>query len=794
MAINKTNSKAGDDDIDLSGIYKGILEKKWWFVASLVLCISLAVLYIKIKQPVYEASSSVLIKETGKPAVNMEDFLAGDLFGDQANIATEKGILGSRSVMDETIQELNLDVSYINTSIFPNKPAYKKQPFIVTLDSTFTMMKWLYDVPFNLTFVDENKFTITVAAEDEKGNEYNFSKSFKFGDKISNDKFSISIIANPLGQFNVEFKDFEFIINSRTGQVNDYLSRLRIESPDKDATIVKLTFQDDIPERGVDILNTLCKVYINLDIQDKTTVASLTLKFVDQQLDETSKVVSSIESELQGFKEKHETVNLSDESRAYLDKVNSIDVDKMKSDIELASLDNLYKYISSNSEMTELAPSTMGIPDPLLVELISKFQELQAKRKSLSYGVKSATPAVKIIDQQIAELRASLIENIRSIQQNVLTTNKALASQLGQYESKIRQVPEIERDLLSIQRKFDVNQNIYIYLLQKKAETSIAKAAAISDNKVLDEASLVEEPVEPNKKMVLLLACFAALAIPMVLIFMRKFLKTTVSNREEILRLTKIPVLGIVGHVNKNDNLIVNHNPKSRIAEAFRSIRTNLQFFGSTSGNKIILITSSVGGEGKSFVTLNLASVFAMLNYKVIIIGLDLRKPKLYLDFNLMNDTGVSSYLIGQSDLSSVIKPTGIPNIDIISAGPIPPNPAELISKPQIGVMFEELKKTYDFIIVDTPPVGIVSDALLLMNYSNINIYVVRENYSRKEYITALDEQFEEGKFKNISILLNDSGHGQYYGYGKGNGSGYYDDEYSAKGASKSSVGVKSQA
>lgn len=784
MAINRGDIKAGDDDIDISGLFVEIREKKWWFLVAFLICISAAILYIKIKQPVYEATSAVLIEETGKPSVNMEDFLAGDIFGDQANIATEKGILASRSVMHETIKKLNLEVSYFNVSIFPPKPAYKKQPFKVVVDSTLFLQKWLYDVPFNLSIIDEDKYVVSVEAEDEKGNSFKYSKQHLFGERIVSDRFGFTIVKNPAGQFNAEFRDFEFIINAPSRQVIDYSSRLRIESPDKDATIVKLTFQDEVPERAVDVLNMLCKVYINLDIQDKTTVASLTLKFVDEQLDETSQVVSGIEAELQGFKEKNKTVNLSEESKAFLDKLNAIDIEKMKSEIELASLDNLYNYVTSNTEMTELAPSTLGIPDPLLVELISKFQELQAKRKSLSYGVKNATPAVKVIDQQISELRASLIENIKSIQQNLRSTNKALNAQLGEYESKIRQVPEIERDLLSIQRKFEVNQNIYIYLLQKKAETSIAKAAAISDNKILDEASLIEEPVEPNKKMVLLLALFSSIVIPLVLIFSIKFLKTTVSGKEEISRLTKVPILGVVGHVNKNDNLIVNHNPKSRIAEAFRSVRTNLQFFGSRSGNKIILITSSVGGEGKSFVTINLASVFAMQNYRVVIVGLDLRKPKLFQDFNLTNEAGVSSFLIGKAGIDDIIKPTGTPNMELIPSGPIPPNPSELISKPEMGMLFDELSKRYDYIIVDTPPLGIVSDAFLLMNHSHINVYVVRENYSRKNYITSLNDQFEEGKFKNISILLNDSGFGNGYGYGYGyrNGSGYYEDEVSSNG------------
>jgi tyrosine-protein kinase Etk/Wzc len=782
MDRNKLDSKSSNDDIDLSGLVREVGEKKWWFVAALFFSLAVVFIYIKISLPVYESSATVLIEESGSSSVKMEDFLAGDLFGDQANIATEKGILGSRSVMHETIKQLNLQVSYYNTSVFPYIPRYKKHPFIVQIDSSTILPSWLYDVPVLLSFVDDKHFRLTIKAEDPTGKEYSLSETYPFNEKIKNDVFSLVIKSAPDFFRNEDYNDYEFVIHSLSKEVNEYLSRLKIESPDKDATIVKLTFRDEIPERAVDVLNKLCEVYINLDIQDKTSVASLTLKFVDEQLQQTAEVVNGIEGELQGFKEKHKTVNLSEESKGFLDRLNTIDVEKMKSDIELKSLDNLLQYVTANADMTEMAPSTLGLPDPLLVELISKFQELQAKRKSLSYGVKNATPAIKVIDQQIADTRASLIENIKSIRQNIVSTNSTLNKQLNDFESRIRQVPEVERELLSIQRRFEVNQNIYIYLLQKKAETSIAKAAAISDNKILDDAFLAEEPVEPNKKAIVLLAFFAALLFPLLLIFGIKFLRTTISGREELAAMTTIPILGVVGHVNKNDNLIVQHNPKSRIAEAFRSIRTNLQFFGSGSGKKVILISSSVGGEGKSFVTINLASVFAMQDYKVIIVGLDLRKPKLFDDFNCSNDSGVSTYLIGGTKLNDLIQHTPVKNLDLIPSGPVPPNPSELISKPEMGKLFDELKEMYDYIIVDTPPLGIVSDAFLIMKNSNINIYVVRENYSKKEYINALNEQFQHGKFNNLSILVNDSGYGQSYGYGYGsygygNGSGYYDED-----------------
>ena len=790
MQGDKIHSKSIDDEIDLSGIIKEIGERKWWFVISIILCLCFAIAYIKFTLPVYEATASVLIQESGAPTVKMEDFLAGDLFGDQANIATEKGILGSRSVMRETISQLDLQVSYFNTSVFPYLPRYKKIPFIVRIDSTSIIPKWIYDKPFALSFIDNTRYTLSISTEDESERNFNYTETHNFGVRIRSDHFQFVIDIDSSIVRNADYNDFEFIIHAETRQVNEFLTRIKIESPDKDATIVKLTFQDQIPERAMDVLNKLCEVYINLDIKDKTSVASLTLQFLDDQLASTSKEVSSIESELQGFKESNKTVNLSEESKSVLDRLNAIDVEKMKSDIELRSLNNLYNYVTSNVDMTEMAPSALGIPDPLLIELISRFQELQSRRKSLSYGVKNITPAVRVIDQQIADTRAALVENIKSIQKNVRANNQALASQMGDLESRIAQVPEIERELLAIQRKFEVNQNIYIYLLQKKAETSIAKAAAVSDNRVLDDAFLTEEPVEPNKQAIILLAVMLAGLLPLTLIFGLKFFRTTISSREELTRLTKIPILGVVGHVNKTDNLIVQHNPKSRIAESFRSVRTNLQFFGSRTGNKVILITSSVGGEGKSFVTLNMASVLAMQNYKVIIVGLDLRKPKLFQDFGISNETGVSTYLIGNAGLDTLIKPTGIENLDLIASGPVPPNPSELISKPEMGRFFDELSKIYDYIIVDTPPIGIVSDAMLIMNYSHINIFVVRENYYRKDYITALNEQFAEGKFKNLSILVNDSGYGKSYGYGYGNygygnGSGYYEEDQEGKGLIK---------
>lgn len=783
MTNKQKGSNPSNDDIDLSGLADEIRASRWWFVASIVVFISLAYVYLKTTLPVYESGASVLIEESGKPSIKMEDFIAGDLFGEQANVATEKGILGSRSVMKQTIAELGIGVSYSNTSVFPHIPRYLKHPFVVKVDTTVVMPLWLRDVPFSLSYIKDNKFKVSVSATDNSGKRFDFSQDAIYGQTLSSDYFKFRIDSMPYFERKQEYADYEFTIHDESRQISDMVSRLKIETPDKDATILELTYRDEIPERAADVLNKLCEVYIKRDVQDKTSVASLTLDFVDEQLDQTSKAVGDVEVELQQFKERNQTVNLNEESKAFLERLNTVDMEKVKTEITLKSLDNILQYVSTSADITEMAPSSLGIPDPLLIELITKYQELQSKRKSLSFGVKGKTTAVSVIDQQIKDTRASLIENIKSIKKNIQASNASLNAELSEYEGKIRKMPEIERQLLAIQRRFEVNQNIYIYLLQKKAETAIAKASAISDNKVLDNAVIADEPVEPNKKLVLALALLGAILIPLIVIIAIRIFQTTVSSRDELVAMTDIPVVGVIGHVNKSDNLIVNNSPKSRVAEAFRSVRTNLQYFGSESKNKVIMISSSVGGEGKSFVTMNLASILAMQDHKVIILGMDLRKPKIFQDFNLSNDAGVVSYLVGNGKLADLIKPSGVQNLDIIPAGPVPPNPAELLAKPALGQLLDELGKTYDYIIIDTPPLGIVSDAFLIKNYSHLNIYVVRENYSKKEYIRSLNEMVELGKINNLCLLLNDSRLGQRYGYGYGGygygygGYGYYEEE-----------------
>lgn len=781
MRTNAENQRTNDDEIDLRLLF-GSIRKKWhYFIFSFVLFIIGAFLYTRFTLPVYEATSSVLIKDSKNASKNIEDILTGDLLGNSKNIATEIGILRSRSVLEETINELELGVSYFDKSSIFSYPVYKNAPFIVTVSR---VNDGIYDEEFKLSPIDENSFHLEVDA-DNRTFHFSYTGNHRYGEEIRNPNFTFVIAKNESTFDKTQTTEYSFVINSMNKLLAYYNEKLKIEPINKDATIVTISVQDKIKDRAVDFLNTLGKVYINRDVKDKSAVAALTLKFVDEQLDEISKTLNVAELDLQKFKEQKGTVNLSEESKAYLERVTSVDETRVKAEIDLKSLDYLYNYITSNLDLDALAPSTLGIPDPTLVELIARLKELQNKRKSLSYGSSAQSPALKVIDEQIGQTKRSLVESINNLRNVTKTGLQGINSQLSKYENSIRKIPNIERELLAIQRNFTVNENIYVYLLQKKAETGIAKATAVSDNKVLDVATVNDIPVIPNRKAVVIITLMLIFIVPLIIILLQSYIRNTISNRDDIEKLTKTPIIGVVGHHNSGERLVVSTKPKSSIAEAFRSIRANLMFFGLSEEHKIVLITSSVGGEGKSFSTLNLAAVLSLQSHKVIIVGMDLRKPQLVQDLGVNNDIGVSTYLIGKSTLESVICKTNVPGLDIIPAGPVPPNPAELLAKKETTTLMNELRTMYDYIIIDTPPVGIVSDAMMLMNIADINIFILRENYSKKEYIKTINTYYTQGKLKNLCILLNDAGNNQRYGYGYSygyQGYGYYDEESKPKG------------
>ena len=383
---------------------------------------------------------------------------------------------------------------------------------------------------------------------------------------------------------------------------------------------------------------------------------------------------------------------------------------------------------------------------------------------------------------EIVHIRNTITENVRNLISSARIYEKDLKDRVTSFSSKINKLPKAEKKYLILKRKYEYNEQTAIYLQQKRYEASLAKAGTESDHKVIDSARLdSEEPISPRKGLSYFIALLCGVIIPIILIYLKNFFSDTISNKVDLKNATNIPILGLIGHSDKSTSLVVPKSSKSIIAESFRSLRTNIQYLAADKKKKIITITSSVGGEGKTFITMNLASIFALSGHKTILIGGDLRKPKLHEDFTLNTNKGLSSYLINKASLSDVIQKTQIESLDVIPSGPTPPNPAELLDSAKMKKLIEKLNKEYDYVIIDTPPIGLVTDGVILMQHTDINLYVIRHDYSKTKTLNIINDLYNQKKVKNVHLIINDSklaetGYGYGYGYGT-SGYGYYENE-----------------
>ncbi|MCL6461069.1 MAG: polysaccharide biosynthesis tyrosine autokinase, partial [Flavobacterium micromati] len=453
---------------------------------------------------------------------------------------------------------------------------------------------------------------------------------------------------------------------------------------------------------------------------------------------------------------------------------------------KMAYYNSLKAYLKNSVNYAKLpAPSVAGIDDPNIVVNVSKLIALSTQRSEMAYAVKS-DKIFKDFDNQMEAIKNVLLENIATAKASLQYDLAMVSSKINETESTIKRLPDDQQELIKIKRKYDLSDNIYSTFLQKRSEADIVKAANLSDIHFIDPAKDVGGGlIGPKTSVNYVLALFLGILIPLIFVFAIFFINDSVQNAEDISKMTKIPLIGVVGVNKDSGNLAVYDKPKSALSESFRAIRSSLQFLykkQNVDGAKTLMITSSVSGEGKTFCSINIATVFALSEKKTVVIGLDLRKPKLASEFNLTNEIGVVNYLIKQKTVDEIINHTAIPYLDVILSGPVPPNPAEMILSEGMRELIEELKKKYDYIILDTPPVGLVSDALELAQYCDVTLYIVRQNVTKKDMITVLNNRVKRGELNNTSIILNGlenkAKYGTGYGYGYGSYSnGYYEED-----------------
>jgi capsular exopolysaccharide synthesis family protein len=525
------------------------------------------------------------------------------------------------------------------------------------------------------------------------------------------------------------------------------------------------------PEKGILMLNTLLDVYRSNELTKKNQLGFKTIKFIDDQLGGVSDELRQVENSLESFRSRNNILDISTTSENLTKNLDKLEADKSALEQKL----KYYEYIAISLEKDNSknidTPSTFGLEDPLLNNLLMELTRLNQERIGLNYSTKEGNPVAQILELKITNTRKALGENVNNFIEASRQAIGNLKDRINSVRANVQGLPRSERELVSIKRRFDFNDNVYNYLLEKRAEAGIAIASNTIEKTIVDKARQVGGgPIAPNKKLILLITVLLGCSFSVALIIFKDVISDNIVTVKDIERNSVIPTISTITHGNKSErNSVIVAHAKSAIGESFRSLRVNLQYLTLGSENNVIGITSSVEGEGKTFCSINLAAAMAQSGKRTIIIDADMRRPKIASSFRLKNEKGLSSYLIGASSIKEIISTTLTKGLDIITSGPIPPNPLDLIGLARMEELVNALKQTYDTIIIDSPPLGYVSEYIILMKFTNANIYVVRSNYTSKAHLDKINRLYEEKKIKNVSLLLNDvksSQNGYKYVYG----------------------------
>ncbi|WP_316742778.1 polysaccharide biosynthesis tyrosine autokinase [Pedobacter antarcticus] len=772
----------GNDDqtVNLKEVVSNYLYHWPLFFIGVIFCLSIAFIYLRYSSPAYLVNSTLLIKDDKKgPGAGAADLLNElDMFGSSKLVDNEIEIIKSKTLMRKVVDRLNLSVTYktegrvVDSDIYTNKPVNID---VVEINSS------IYGESLNLTFPSATTYQLedTETGKKVKGAIGQLQRNM-FG------VYRVSIIGDlsKVDHLSITFNNPQLV-------TDNLLAKLSVTLASKQSTVFNLSLESNVPQKGRDILNTLIQVYNEAALADKNRTTQSTIQFIDERLKLISGELTEVEKDVEGFKSSRGLTDISNDANLFLDNVKANDAKLNEVELQISVIQDIQRYVNSNS-IQEKLPSTLGINDPVLLNQINQLAELQLQRDRLLATTTMDNPLVQPIIKQIETTRAGIKSNIHNISISLANTKNNLLGNNLQFQGSIKKIPGQERQLISIKRQQTIKETLYLYLLQKKEEAALSYASAIADSRTVDPAYSSPEPVKPRKLLIVAAALLMGLILPAGLIYGREILNNKIQSSLDISSATTTPILGEIFFSENSGAIVVNAKSRAAIAEQFRSIRTNMQFlYGKTEPGigKVTLLTSSMSGEGKSFVTSNLATTMAISGKKTVLLELDLRKPKVSQYLNLVNKKGLSNYLIGKAEIPDIIQPSNVhPNFFVIGSGPIPPNPSELLVNSEIDILVNYLKENFDEIFIDTPPIGLVTDAQILSRLADATLYLVREGVTFKGQIQNLDVLYKEKKFPKINVIYNGVKLDGKYGYGYGYGSGYYSDDQHKKSINFKSV------
>jgi len=756
-----------EDSIDLKKYFFLILANWYWFIISTFVGLSVAWFVNRYTLPVYQVTSSLIISEDsrGRGLSGYENLIPGmEIFRTQKLVLNEISVLRSYSLSQRTLSELDFNISYIGVgrSGFKEAALYNSCPFIVIPDSLKSNLAYY---PVKLTLLDNSNYVVEI------DDQINITRKVKFGENFESEFFNFKIVLRDSANFtpNDGYSKYYFTINSISGLANNYKNLVNISTnDDKRGSVLFLSIAGNNQDQITNYVNKLMEIYIERGLEEKNQTAINTVNFIDQQLSIIDTSLKIAEMNLQDFRLKNRLINISSEGGIAYSRLEDYQKVKAMAELQNRYYKYLVEYVSNRTNMNQLVvPGTVDIADPLLSELIQKFNLLLSEKIELMFTVQEGSQKIAEAEAKIESVRKALLDNMESLIKNNNITQDETARQLSLAEKELEKLPVTERMLISIQRQYKVNDLIYTYLLQKRAESAIAKASNVSDNRILDyarpeNAALISPKTKTNNMYGLVLGIF----LPLGILFLLDLMNNKIASRMDVEKRTSVPIISTIGHSAGEGDIPVFEAPKSALSESFRGLRTNLQYLIHEKDQKVIAITSTISGEGKTFCSTNLAAIFAMAGKKTLLVGLDLRKPKVHKVFNLDNTIGVSTCLIGKTSFDEIIKDSKIENLFIAPSGPVPPNPAELIGSPEMADFLKEARQKFDIIILDTPPFGIVTDARLISRLADLSLIILRQNYSSLNILSLLEETYQKNEMGHMGLIINDIRNKGYYGYG----------------------------
>ena len=798
---NNVNPQQPEEELNIQELLFRYLIHWPWFVVSVLFCVVCAFAYLKVATPVYNVSVTVLIKDEDKGggatmASELEKMGLGGMINTKSNVDNEVEVLKSKSLALEVVEQLNLYVSYRNEDGWLSKEMYRTSPVLVSLtpqeaDQLEKPMK----VKMNL--LDPGKMDVEIEVGEKK-----YQKHLdKLPAVFPTDEGTVAFLANSdtlAGKWG-KVQHITASIGKPMAVAKGYSKALFIAPTSKTTSVVTISLKNSSTQRGKDFINKLIEVYNINTNNDKNEVAQKTAEFIDERIAIISKELGSTEQDLETFKRTAGITDLSSEAKIALEGNAEYEKRRVENQTQISLVKDLQRYLQGSDY--EVLPSNVGLKDEALAIAISKYNEMLMERNRLLRTSTENNPTIINLTSSIHAMRANVVASMDATLKGLQITKADLQREAKRFSQRISDAPTQERQFVSIARQQEIKAGLYLMLLQKREENAITLAATANNAKIIDAAIPDEAPVAPNKIMILALALVMGAGIPVGIIYLFSLTKVSIEGRADVEKLTTLPVIGDIPVADglQGSSIAVFENQNNLMSETFRGIRTNLQFL-LEEGQKVIMVTSTVSGEGKSFVSANTAISLSLLGKKVVIVGLDIRKPGLNKVFNLSTkEQGITQFLtdpkrnimdlVQQSDINS--------NLFILPGGAVPPNPTELLARKGLEEAIEQLKKHFDYIVLDTAPVGMVTDTQLISRIADLTVYVCRADYTRKSEFALVNELATTSKLPRISIAINGldlkkkkygyyygyGKYGKYYGYGKRYGYGYgYGEHENKKG------------